>query len=85
LGFAWYQKKLGWGYMLEFHRIEAQRLLEAVVKLDGVQTELLEVGKMNEHLYASYTELFMYLTQLIERIDQMIGPSAIACKPVNLN
>jgi len=85
LGFVWYRKSLAWGYQLEFHKLEAIRLLEMVRQLNGLQSELAEINQQDDHLVDAYTSLVMYLTELVERIETMIGTADIAAKPCNLN
>jgi hypothetical protein len=85
LGYQWSEKIPGFPYLLEFHRIEATRLMEAVYQLDGVQFALMETSLHSKFLHEVHTELIMHFADLIANIDKMTGTSNITSRPFDLN
>jgi hypothetical protein len=68
LGVQWNDKAMGWEYLLEFHREEADRLSES---LDDLYVGNLLHGRRSDYMDGIYNEIQVHLVELTRRIDKM--------------
>lgn len=85
LGYQWYEKMPGFGYLIEFHKAEVLRLMEIVVKLENFQVELTTVGEQDGFLQDLHCELILHFTDLLKNLDKMMATPDVPSRPFNLN
>lgn len=81
LSYRFHENVKGLSYLLDFHKWEAARLVEVVIKMETFQQQLAEVGIENEPLQDMHTELIVQLSELMIDIDVLISKADKSQRP----